>query len=78
MEGRFNGGFLALPLWVAYIRRGLFSEFYGILNQGDISLAVATKLCDTKGKSSFYATNNFSSPLMKTLDRSVEALGLES
>ena len=32
LEGRFNGGFFALPLWGAYIWRGLFSEFYGILN----------------------------------------------
>ena len=31
MEGRFNGGFFALPVWGAYILRGLFSEFYGIL-----------------------------------------------
>ena len=31
LEGRFNGGFLALPVWGAYIWRGLFSEFYGIL-----------------------------------------------
>ena len=34
MEGRFNGGFFALPVWGAYIGaytwRGLFSEFYGI------------------------------------------------
>ena len=30
-EGRFNGGFFALPVWGAYIWRGLFSEFYGIL-----------------------------------------------
>ena len=29
-EGRFNGGFFALRFWGAYIRRGLFSEFYGI------------------------------------------------
>ena len=29
-EGRFNGGFLALPFWGAYIWRGLFLEFYGI------------------------------------------------
>ena len=28
-EGRFNGGFLALPDWGAYTWRGLFSEFYG-------------------------------------------------
>ena len=26
LEGRFNGGFFALPVWVT---RGLFSEFYG-------------------------------------------------
>ena len=30
-EGRFNGGFFALPVWGAYIWRGLFSEFYGII-----------------------------------------------
>ena len=29
MEGRFNGGFLALRVWGAYIWTGLFSEFYG-------------------------------------------------
>ena len=31
LEGRFNGGFFALPVWGAYTRRGLFSEFYGML-----------------------------------------------
>ena len=30
LEGRFNGGFFALPVREAYIWRGLFSEFYGI------------------------------------------------
>ena len=30
LEGRFNGGFFALPVWRAYTRRGLFSESYGI------------------------------------------------
>ena len=30
LEGLFNGGFFALPVWGAYIWRGLFSEFYGI------------------------------------------------
>ena len=30
-EGRFKGGFFALRFWGAYILRGLFSEFYGIL-----------------------------------------------
>ena len=28
LEGRFNGGFFALPVWGAYIWRGSFSEFY--------------------------------------------------
>ena len=32
LEGRFNGGFFALPVWGAYIWRGLFPEFYGILS----------------------------------------------
>ena len=27
---RFNEGFFALPVWEAYIWRGLFSEFYTI------------------------------------------------
>ena len=31
-EGRFNGGFFALRFWRAYIWRGLFSEFYGMLS----------------------------------------------
>ena len=26
VEGRFNGGFFALPVWVAYIWRGLYME----------------------------------------------------
>ena len=30
LEGRFNGGFFALPDLGAYTWRGLFSEFYGI------------------------------------------------
>ena len=30
LGGRFNGGFLTLPVWGAYIWRGLFSEFYRI------------------------------------------------
>ena len=31
LEGRFNGGFFALRVLGAYIWRGLFSEFYGIM-----------------------------------------------
>ena len=30
LEGQFNGGFFALPVWGAYTWRGLFSEFYSI------------------------------------------------
>ena len=30
LEGRFNGGFFALPVWGAYTWKGLFSEFYSI------------------------------------------------
>ena len=30
LEGRFNGGFFALPDWEAYVWRGLFSAFYGM------------------------------------------------
>ena len=28
--GRFNGGFFLLPVWGAYIWRGLISQFYGM------------------------------------------------
>ena len=35
LEGRFNGGFFALPVWRAYIWRGLFSEFYGIYTSNE-------------------------------------------
>ena len=31
-EGRFDGGFFVLRCWGAYIWRGIFSEFYGILS----------------------------------------------
>ena len=31
LEGRFSGEVFALPVWGAYIWRGLFSEFYGAL-----------------------------------------------
>ena len=31
LEGPFNGGFFALPVWGAYIWRDLFSEFYDIV-----------------------------------------------
>ena len=41
LEGRFNEGFFALPVWRAYIWRGLFSEFYGMfVKQTDISKEV--------------------------------------
>ena len=33
LEVRFNGGFFALPVWGAYIWRGLFSEFWGISDE---------------------------------------------
>ena len=38
MEGRFNGRFFALQVWGptfegVYTRRGLFSDFYGILHE---------------------------------------------
>ena len=36
MEGRFNDGVFALPVWGAYIWRGLFSEFYGSQQQETI------------------------------------------
>ena len=39
LKGLFNGGFFALRVWGAYTRRGLFSEFYGIL----ITLCVSIK-----------------------------------
>ena len=31
LEGRFNGGFFALPVWGSYIWRGLFLEFDSML-----------------------------------------------
>ena len=37
LEGRFNGGFFALPVWGAYIWRGLYMEglIFGILRYQD-------------------------------------------
>ena len=39
LEGRFNGGFFALPVWGAYIWRGLYMEglIFGILRQSEMS-----------------------------------------
>ena len=33
LEGRFNRGFFTLRVWGAYIWRGLFSEFHGIVSE---------------------------------------------
>ena len=33
LEGRINGGFLALRVWGAYIWRGLFSDFDDIIQR---------------------------------------------
>ena len=44
LEGRFNGGFFALPVWGAYIWRGLFSEFYGIINTANTKRGRMDKL----------------------------------
>ena len=44
LEGRFNGVFFALLVWGASIWRGLFSEFYGILN-----LNLTFAVCDIRG-----------------------------
>ena len=48
LEGRFNGGLFALPVWDfgglifggAYTWRGLFSEFYGI---SKVAIATAAR-----------------------------------
>ena len=44
LEGRFNGGFFALPDWGTYIWRGLYMEglIFGILRY--ISLATSVKM----------------------------------
>ena len=36
LQGRFKGGFFALPVWGAYTWRGLFLEFYGILRKSAV------------------------------------------
>ena len=33
LEGRFNGGFFALPVWGAYTWRGFFSGFYEYITE---------------------------------------------
>ena len=44
LEGRFNGGFFASPVWGTYIWRGLFSEFYGMsIHTIPVSFAPAQK-----------------------------------
>ena len=38
LEGRFNGGFFALPVREPYIWKGLFSEFYGITRSSQFNI----------------------------------------
>ena len=46
LEGRFNGGFFALPVWGAYIWRGLYMEglIFGILRYRTCSLCLRVAL----------------------------------
>ena len=45
-RGDSNGGFFALPLWGAYIWRGLFSEFYGVsADQCKLLFSIACVSC---------------------------------
>ena len=68
MEGQFNGGFFALPVWGAYIWRGLFSEFYGIICEW---LYFAYEFLDYSSTDITYSSSDetvtfgFSSPLPK-------------
>ena len=45
LEERFNGGFFALPIWGAYIWRGLFSEFYGKSGVSDHICIIKSSIC---------------------------------
>ena len=50
LEGRFNGGFFALPVWGAYMWRGLYMEglIFGIsrfTRQLEILVTALTKQC---------------------------------
>ena len=47
LEGRFNGGFFASPVWGAYIWRGLFSEFYGKYKAIDMKMNFYSNTCKT-------------------------------
>ena len=51
LEGRFNRGFFASPVWGAYIWTGLFLEFYGILSNlpfHETKLNLSYKVCPNK------------------------------
>ena len=48
LEGRFNGGFFALPVWGAYIWRGLFFEFYGIFRRERKPKILRNHKCDAE------------------------------
>ena len=49
LEGRFDGGFFPLPVWGAYIWRGLYMEglIFGILPciMGDVQVAYVQSCC---------------------------------
>ena len=47
LEGRFNGGFFALPVWKAYIWRGLYVE--GLISGSQVHVQSDPIKMDTKG-----------------------------
>ena len=63
LEGRFNGGFLALRVWGAY-GGAFFSEFYGILKRDNIEsiwtscFKIRAKI-EVKGHLSGHITDEF-------------------
>ena len=68
LEEQFNGGFFGLRVWGAYIRRGLFLEFYGICTD-----AARTRTWTHRDATSFPELRSFWSALQI---KRIEAPGL--
>ena len=58
LEGRFDGGFFALRVWGAYIRRGLFSEFSGISHHLKLLISIQTNRLEKNAIKSFNIDQN--------------------
>ena len=79
LEGRFNGGFFALPVWGAYFWRGLYTEglIFGILRYMYLKDCVTTFIqIQTQGMDT-KLSETFKQPLKKLVTQQNTKVGTD-